>query len=549
MIKNLMCYIGLVILCISSVQASNKEISIESLLKEMIERKSLAQFPNPAYSCKQFSSYDRATVNPADKSWFANNDRSMFIRLDTTMGRKEYVMMETDGPGAIVRFWMTFAGRGAGNGTLRVYFDNQKEPAIIGRALDIISGGQLVGVPLSTSVSELTDYKMRGHNLYLPLPYARHCKVTYETNNIKDYGAVTGGEAVYYNIDYRTYERSTKVITFSKEELSKNHSLIQQVQRQLQNREVILPDKPLVSLLKGDILPGKEIDKTVTLNNAAIYRLTFDISAQDRAQALRSTILTISFDDQTTVQCPIGDFFGTGYQIRPSSTWYSHVDAEGTMSCYWVMPFQKKCQIRIVNQGTQKVVLNTGEITSAPYKWDNNTLYFGSSWKQYTHLETGGYISSDKDRGPFDLNYIRLTGKGKYVGDVLTLYNTVDAWWGEGDEKIYIDNEKFPSSIGTGTEDYYGYAWSRPERISNHPFLAQPDGSGNFHPGYTVDLRYRSLDAIPFNDSLRFDMEMWHWVNTWMNYAPTTFWYLSPKNLQIPESHLGEARKAVVCHL
>ena len=49
-----------------------------------------------------------------------------------------------------------------------------------------MSGHALVDAPLSASVSELTDYKQRGHNLYLPIPYAKHCKITYESPSIKD---------------------------------------------------------------------------------------------------------------------------------------------------------------------------------------------------------------------------------------------------------------------------------------------------------------------------------------------------------------------------
>ena len=41
---------------------------------------------------------------------------------------------------------------------------------------------------------------------------------------------------------------------------------------------------------------------------------------------------------------------------------------------------------------------------------------------------------------------------------------------GEGDEKVYVDGETFPSHFGTGTEDYYGYAWGRYEPWINHPF-------------------------------------------------------------------------------
>ena len=38
-------------------------------------------------------------------------------------------------------------------------------------------------------------------------------------------------------------------------------------------------------------------------------------------------------------------------------------------------------------------------------------------------------------------------------------------WWGEGDQKIFVDGESFPSTFGTGTEDDYGYAYG-----SNRPF-------------------------------------------------------------------------------
>ena len=85
----------------------------------------------------------------------------------------------------------------------------------------------------------------------------------------------------------------------------------------------------------------------------------------------------------------------------------------------------------------------------------------------------------------------------------------------------------FPSHIGTGTEDYYGYAWCRPEYFAS-PFHAQPTGAGNLTAGFSVNSRYRALDAIPFTTSLKFDMELWHWADTIVNYAPATFWYARP---------------------
>jgi hypothetical protein len=154
-------------------------------------------------------------------------------------------------------------------------------------------------------------------------------------------------------------------------------------------------------------------------------------------------------------------------------------------------------------------------------------MHFGANWSELREVESGGSSYVNGDDGHFDVNYVTLKGEGVYMGTGLTIFNTADAWWGEGDEKIWVDEEDFPSFIGTGTEDYFGYAWCRPEKFS-HFLIAQPDGSGNFHPGMSVNLRYNILDGIPFKTSLKFDLELWHWAKTVMNYAPMSFWYLKP---------------------
>jgi Protein of unknown function (DUF2961). len=486
------------ILCFDSIYS--QMVSLESLLIEMTDRESLAEYPSPSYSCKQFSSSDRTSVDPNQKSWFANWDRSMFIRTETNQGRKEYVLMDARGPGAIVRIWMTFSGENSGRGVLRIYLDDFSTPVIEGDALSIISGGQLVEEPLSSSVSNLTDYSMRGHNLYLPIPYSEKCKITYESENIQDMGAKKGGEAVYYNINYRTYGSKTQVKTFEIAQLYDSDSLIQIIQRKLKDKDFSLSQQLKKETLQGIIPIGKSLDVTISSNSSAIRKITFKVSAENHEQALRSTIIHISFDGNKTIRCPIGDFFGTGYKIKSNHSWYTKIEDDGMMSCYWVMPFKNKCSISIENIGYQDIKVDYAEIITSPYNWTKHTMYFCSLWKQYSFLRTGEMKNNEGDGFPFDLNYVELKGKGVYVGDCLTLFNTVYAWWGEGDEKIYVDGETFPSHFGTGTEDYYGYAWCRPEEFTGHPFIAQPDGSGNFNPGYTNNIRFRSLDAIPFQE-------------------------------------------------
>ena len=100
----------------------------------MVDRDAAARFPDPAYTCRQASSYDRASVSPEKPAtWWANNDNSFFIRSEQNGGREEWVMMDAEGPGCIVRWWIT-SGNPIGN--IRVYLDGQKEPVITMPAKD-----------------------------------------------------------------------------------------------------------------------------------------------------------------------------------------------------------------------------------------------------------------------------------------------------------------------------------------------------------------------------------------------------------------------------
>jgi len=523
----------LVVFCIEKTMTSpakgseSEKITFESLLEEMVDRDCIAQLPKPEYTCRQFSSYDRNSTQPGSPTWWANWDRSYFVRIEDNNGRKEHVLMDTVGPGAVVRFWATWHGPGGGefsNGTLRVYLDRKAEPVIEGPIAGLISGGVLAGEPLSQGVSPETAYRHQGHNLYLPIPYARHCKITYETKSFIDKGA-RKGEALYYQINYRTYEPETDVESFTMEGLKETSPVVNRVQKMLAQNERAGLNNLEINSLEGSIPPSEE--KSLTINGQkAIRSLQFRLEADDLSQALRSTVIKMVFDGTTTVWCPIGDFFGTGYHIRPHSTWYTDVSDDKTLSCYWIMPFKKRAEIRILNLGSAPVELTLGKVFSGPWDWDNRSCYFHAAWKQWANIQTQSNEKA-KDHGAFDLNWITVKGQGIYVGDVLTLFNTANTWWGEGDEKIYVDGEYFPSHIGTGTEDYYGYAWCKPNFFQS-AFHAQPSGDGNLVPGFTVNSRYRSLDAIPFRKSIKFDMELWHWAKTTMHYAPTTIWYARP---------------------
>ncbi|MBI9065258.1 MAG: DUF2961 domain-containing protein, partial [Marinilabiliaceae bacterium] len=474
-----------------------QEVTVESLLNEMIDRDGLAKLPLHNYKMMQASSYSRKSTAPGQEGWFDNADASQFVRVDTTEGRIEHVLMDVEGPGAIVRFWSTWHAQQFSMGTLRFYFDNSPVPQIEGRIDDIISSNKYVGAPLSQTTSSFLENGgwFSGHNLYFPLPYAKHCKVTYQKadESIND--------VLYYQINYRRYETGTLVDTYQKGdwESGKYRENIAEVSNKLMHGEPQI-NKRVVTQLDGVVKPGAFLSARIE-GEQAIKKLVIKLNAEQVEQALRSTVISLEFDGKPTVWVPVGDLFGTGYKISPSKTWLSTVDENGEMSLFFPMPFQKSAKVTIHNFGKEDVEVVKLEMHHEAWNWDEQSLYFHANWRNYPDVDT-----SEKK----DVNYVTISGKGKYVGDVLTLFNDSYDWWGEGDEKIYVDGESFPSNFGTGTEDYYGYAWCSVVDFAT-PFIAQPVGDGNRSPGLTVNSRWRSLDVIPFNQSLKFDMEIWHW--------------------------------------
>ena len=160
--------------------------------------------------------------------------------------------------------------------------------------------------------------------------------------------------------------------------------------------------------------------------------------------------------------------------------------------------------------------------TSIQAEPPKDLLHFHARWRYQDDLQT------KKADGTLDWPALRVSGApGRFVGLLLNVYNPTPAWWGEGDEKIYVDGESFPSTFGTGTEDYFGYAWGDNHLYTN-PFHAQTRCDGPGSKGNTSNIRYQLLDSVPFQKSLGFDIEVWHWEPVKIQYATVAYFYAGP---------------------
>lgn len=498
--------IAFILLAVLPALHASEPVSLDSLLHEMVDVESIARWPKHEFTCRQASSYDRKKVAPNQPGWFANKDFTQYIREEENEGRKEHVMLDTEGPGVLVRFWLTAGGEK--QGALRVYLDGNKEPVLTSQEFDLLKSNIQVGAPLAQPHPGYVP-NFGGNTLFLPISYAKHCKITWEEK---------AKSARYYQINYRTYAAETEVKTFSLEQVEASKSLIEKVNQSLASPPHTAEGTELAfyESLRG----GAEVSLGLPNGPNAIRSLILNLESDETKElerTLRGIIVKLTFDDEVTAWCPATDFFGTAVGINELRSWYRDVERNGTMSCRWVMPYQKSAKITLLNAGSQPVKASLKATTSS-WLWDDRSMHFHAAW----HYESGLNTPPASD-----WNFIKIRGRGVYAGDSLAIFNPVSTWYGEGNEKIWIDGESFPSHMGTGTEDYYGYSYA-PKGIIQTPFNNQVRIDEKRTQGWNVMSRTRQLDGIPFREALQFDMELISWKPTTLIYGATTYWYGFP---------------------
>jgi hypothetical protein len=257
----------------------------------MSDNSQLAQFPTLFYQSLESSSYNRASVSPFKKGWFADSDGTGYIRQDTIDGRTEYVIMEHKGPGCITRMWTPYFYYNLDNHTgpeVRIYIDGKKNPVLTENFIQLLTGKSFVHPPFANLTT-------RAGVFYLPIPFSKSCKVTLDK------------KPFYYCISYRAYPKETKVRSFSTEKYRNSSSLIKSAGIALIHPEHLSDSH--VKELSEDIPPGDSINVMLPNGMNAIRDMKFKVGHALAFGTLRNILLKITFDGKETVWCPLGDFF------------------------------------------------------------------------------------------------------------------------------------------------------------------------------------------------------------------------------------------------
>ena len=252
-----------------------------------------------------------------------------------------------------------------------------------------------------------------------------------------------------------------------------------------------------------------------------------------------SFILRIYWDDQAhpSVEAPLSAFFGCAYDEN-------FVDRDGRYpvlnsamllvapgrgyNCFFEMPFRRRCRVTMENRGDKEEALYY-IITGSRREVPENIGYFHAAYRQEHPVQKGrSYTVVDGIRG-----------RGQFLGITLAAgMNGNNTCWVEGEARMYIDDDAYPSIHYTGTEDYFtgSYGFGNDIHIRRYQtfsglysgLYAILGDNDAFYNGQQRFLMYRFHvpDPIHFGEAFRMTLDNLGWTGPrYDDYTSVAYWY------------------------
>jgi len=305
-----------------------------------------------------------------------------------------------------------------------------------------------------------------------------------------------------------------------------------------------------------DLGQGWKISPSVIIKAGETFTLA-DIAGSGAIQHIwmtptgnwRLSMLRIYWDgqDQPSVECPVGDFFASGWgRYSQLSSLAVCVNPGSAFNCYWEMPFRQNCRITMTNQNTQDMVLYY-QIDYTLTEVPDDCAYFHAQFRRVNPLPYKDVFTI--------LDGVR--GQGQYVGTYMAWGVNNNGWWGEGEIKFYLDgDDEYPTICGTGTEDYFCGSYNFENQTThqyqefNTPYVGmhqvlRPDGIYQSQMRFGL-YRWHIMDPIRFEQDLRVTIQAlgwrhWPWRpgNTYLplqdDMASVAYWYQTLPTAPFPD--------------
>lgn len=444
-------------------------------ISELLDGEKIPQ-PKP-WRVYQASGYDRGG---------GFYDSGNFLRTEAEFRQ---VLMECDGPGVIDRMWFTYKGEFRSEPyDLLIYLDDDRQPVIRKNLDDLFTEA---ATPFIDPLAGLCgDPRHPARYSHVPLGFARSAKVILQPAAAPEryhYRENSRGEKiphVYYQITYRRLPAGAPVRPFSwKLEPSEQLAL---AQYHAQCRRGGVPGLPegldKVALpMRMEIKPGETVALLERKQAGTICGLHLET---DEPAALQ---LQFFWDDATVpaAAVPFGPFFGCGEATPRNdlrSLWLGHI--QGTFYNHLPMPFHRSARLLVHSSATRTAGV-TGLVNLCTRPPNPSDLHLHAHRYDYTRPTVGQ-----------DYLVLDARGEGFFAGLVMDHPGHM-----EGDDRFFVDGERAPSWHGTGTEDFFNFAWglSHTRAFPLHGITQQAGGP--------VGYRFHLPAGVPFSESLRISWE------------------------------------------
>lgn len=298
-----------------------------------------------------------------------------------------------------------------------------------------------------------------------------------------------------------------------------------------------------------DLGQGWKVNPYVRINSGETFTMA-EIEGPGAIQHIWMTptgnwkfsIIRIYWDDEKepSVEVPVGDFFGMGWnEYTHLNSLPIQVNPGSAFNTYWVMPFRKKCKITMTNINEHEAMTLYYQVDYTLTQVPEDAAYFHAQYRRTKHNATSDYTIIDN-----------VKGEGHYVGVYIAWQVNNNGWWGEGEIKFFMDGDKkFPTIIGTGTEDYFLGSYNFDRHGKYVTFTTPYAGLVQVLP---PDITYRSgqrfgmyrwhiMDPIRFKKDLKITIQDLGWrhggryLPQKSDIASTTFWYQNEPHAKFPK--------------
>ncbi|MBI1196956.1 MAG: DUF2961 domain-containing protein [Phenylobacterium sp.] len=244
------------------------------------------------------------------------------------------------------------------------------------------------------------------------------------------------------------------------------------------------------------VAPGETVDLADIEGPGTIRHIWMTTSLTP--EAMRGLVIRAWWEDQEhpSVEAPLGDFFGFAHGYTPPYESEIHSVGERNGLNIWLpMPFRKRARLTLSNE--------LGKPTPLFYQIDYTLgdRHAADVGRLHALFRRENPTTPGRD---FEILPQRRGQPGRYLGCVIGVRPLSPDWWGEGEVKMFLDDDgDFPTIAGTGAEDYVGLSFciqQTPFRLHGANWRERDD---RIDTGRVSMYRWHTLDPVFWRRELK----------------------------------------------